>query len=224
MARSSVTSSVLIFFAGLLAHVAGMPQAGPRMVQSGSTGGTQTRNSQAFGPGGRMVGDGSRAFRCPGCDEAFTSEYALRQHRARYSFFDSRADRSGTARSGCALDKRVPIVSRWEAAGQRAGGRVHNTSDAVSKALKGRFGSDSDSGPDSESGPDPGRAAAGSPQPSEPPLPSEAGARSPTDSPSRMRSPVSNYLPSPPPAAAAPGASQQPPLPRLDRPQVRVRP
>ena len=217
MARSSVTSSVLIFFAGLLAHVAGMPRAGPRMVQSGPTGGTQ--NSQAFGPGGRVVGDGSRAFRCPGCDEAFTSEYALRQHRARYSFFDSRADRSGTARSGCALDKRVPIVSRWEAAGQRAGGRVQNTSGAVSKALKGLFENS-----DSESGPDPGRAAAGPPQPSEPPLPSEAGARSPTDSPSRMRSPVSNYLPSPPPAAAAPGASQQPPLPRLDRPQVRVRP
>ncbi len=222
----------MIFFAGLLAHVAGMPRAGPRIVQSGRhpTGGLGIQNSQAFGPGGRVIGYGSRAFRCPGCNEAFASEYALHQHRASLSL-DSR---SGTAplatRSGCALDERGPIVSRWEAAGQRAGGRVHNTSGAVSKSLKGRFKSDSDSGPDSESGAvadsgqDPGPAAAGSPQPSEPPLPSEVGARSPTDSPtdspSRMRGPESNYQPSPPPAAAAPGASQQPPLPT----QVRVHP
>jgi hypothetical protein len=138
-----------------------------------------------FGPGGRPLGpgaDSSRVFRCPGCNEAFGSQYALRQHRKRFLEQHSESPAGAAAgplreTRGCVPDARRPIVSRWQSAGQRAGGGVQNTTGGVSRALQGLFAQS-----DSES--------------------------EVSDPPSRMRSP-NDYEPSPEPDAAAVPAARQ---------------
>ena len=89
LAMARHVASVLIF-AGLLPLVAGMPQVNPgRDHGPRPATGSPSRPGPAsqFGPGGRPLGpgaDSSRVFRCPGCNEAFGSQYALRQHRKRF--------------------------------------------------------------------------------------------------------------------------------------------
>ena len=214
MARSSV-ASVLILLAGLLALVAGMPQTRPGAPSHGPSG-QQSESARPTGPGGRgssgaRNGPGSRAFRCPGCDDSFGSEYAVRQHRIRYSFLDESRP-TGTAPSLCAMpvdsDVRAPIVSRWTSTGQRAGGSVNNSgAGAVNATLRSLFEPDSEMS-DSDASREPARDTHISRPPD-----SDSDV---SDSPSRMRSPMSNYQPSPPPASAAPGPSSSPsqaPLP-----------
>ena len=227
MARSSVTS-VLIFFSGLLALVAGMPQARPRAPQTGRprTGGPGPQAGAGPGPGGsgshwETGGDGSRVYQCPVCGDPFGSEYGVRQHRSRRVVVG--LEDSQTGRSKCAIVKRGPIavVSSWEAAGQKAGGRVHNSSGAVSKALQGHFAtSDSDSDPDPQGRASPPASEAPEAAPGLPP----ASDSEVSEPPSRMRSPQSNYEPSPSPAAPASQSQALQALPPSQADQVRVSP
>jgi hypothetical protein len=214
MARFSI-QPVLICLGGLLALVSGMPQArngGPRAPPGRPSAESQVR----VGPG---PGDGSgrgesEVYRCPGCDTPFTTVTSLRQHRARRAFLAGKEPEDSEARDKILLcapdDRRPPVVSLWQAAGQRAGGRVQNRSRAdgpVSAGYFGILGGLSDS--DAESHDSSGRRSVAGPSRSRSPSP-HANVPSPSAADAGAVP-----LPCPPAAAAAPSVAARAPPPAL---------
>ena len=192
-----------------------MPQArngGPRAPPGRPSAESQVR----VGPG---PGDGSgrgesEVYRCPGCDTPFTTVTSLRQHRARRAFLAGKVPEDSEAREKYLLcapdDRRPPVVSLWQAAGQRAGGRVQNRSRADGPVSAGYFGilgglSDSDAESHDSSG---RRSVAG---------PSRSRSRSPNANvPSPSAADAGAVpLPCPPAAAAAPSVAARAPPPAL---------
>ena len=218
MARTM--AGVLICLAGMLTLVVGMPQARTRNSGPGVRPG---QNSSGLGLGAES-GDGgpgpqSKAFACPGCSAMFDSRRALDSHRGRYTALLARFRMTSPGqvylREGCAGDDRPPIVSTWQATGQRAGGRVQNVGGAGARP-KGTKGDEYHSTDSEDLEPQPDSDAAG------------GAARS------RSRSPRSDHRPSTPhspgpaaaavpaPWAAAPPAVPALPVPARSRPEVRT--